>query len=56
MKIGIIGAGGIAKAHAKALSTVKGAELSGFLISTRLPRANVRLNMEEPHLTVCRSC
>ena len=30
MKIGIIGAGGIAKAHAKALSTVKGAELSGF--------------------------
>lgn len=27
MKIGIIGAGGIAKAHAKALSTVKGAEL-----------------------------
>ncbi|NPC94173.1 Gfo/Idh/MocA family oxidoreductase [Bacillus sp. WMMC1349] len=30
MKIGIIGAGGIAKAHAKAISTVKGAELSGF--------------------------
>lgn len=30
MKIGIIGAEGIAKAHAKALSTVKGAELSGF--------------------------
>lgn len=56
MKIGIIGAGGIAKAHAKALSTVKGAELSGFLISTRLPLVNVRLNTEELPLPVCRSC
>ena len=28
-KIGIVGAGNIAKAHARALSTIKGAELSG---------------------------
>lgn len=31
-KIGIVGAGNIAKAHARALSTIKGAELSLSLI------------------------